>query len=171
MPLENSKNNTLSFFDIHWPIWSIRHHEIISGGLITDDKGTRRLDLEDKKDPFTQRRLIAKEMKDYKLYPLKKAIWNFKDLILSGSNKFIDYEGRLFNYKKTKFYPLIYRKVIWRKYTSNSTIFGLEDINSPFEIKGKLNLRAIYAGVLKVGRGYLLYEMTNEKLKDTRRKL
>lgn len=164
-------NDIIKLFDIHWPVWAIRSHELISGGLITDAKGIRRLDLADKAEPFPQRRLMAKEMKDYKLYPLKKAIWNFKDLILSGSNKFIDYEGRLFNYKKTTFYPLIYRKVIWRKYTENSTIFGLEDINSPFEIKGKLNLRAIYAGVLKVRRGYLLYEMTNEKLKDSRRKL
>lgn len=171
MPLENSKNNTLSFFDIHWPVWTLRPYELISGGLITDNRGTKRLDLEDKTLPFPQRRLIAEEMEDYKLYPLKKAIWNFKDLLLSGSNSFIDYEGNIYKYQKSKYYPLIYRKVIWRKYTENTTIFGLDKVNTPFEIKGKLNLRAIYAGVLKVGRGYLLYEMTNEKLKDTRRML
>lgn len=169
--MENSKNNILNFFDIHWPVWTIRQHEIISGGLITDARGTRRLDLEDKSIPFTKRRLIAKEMRDYKLYPLRRPFWDFKSLLASGFTKFIDYKGNIFNYKKEKYYPLIYRKIIWRKYTEDSTIFGLKDINTPFEIKGKLNLEAFYAGVLKVGRGYLLYEMTNEKLKNTRRKL
>jgi|APSaa5957512535_1039671.scaffolds.fasta_scaffold15351_4 hypothetical protein len=169
MPSESLKSNTLSLFDIHWPVWPLRTHESISKGLITDSRGTRRLDLEDKSLPFTKRRLIAKELEDYKLYPLKKNIWTFKDLILSGSRDFIAYDGIIFKYKKSNYYPLIYREVIWRKYTSNSTIFGVKDVSSPFEVKGKLNLEAVYAGVLKVGRGYLLYEMTNTRLKDTRR--
>lgn len=169
--MENSTNNILSFFDIHWPVWIIRPHDIISGGLITDDKGTRILDLPDKSIPFAQRRLIARGNEDYRLYPLRTAIWNFKDLLKSGCNKFIDYEGKIFTYKKKRFYPLVYRAIIWRKYTDNTTIFGLKNINSPFEVKGRLNIEALYAGVLKVNRGYLLYELTNEKLPDSKRKL
>ena len=102
---------------------------------------------------------------------MKKPIWSLKDLVKSGLLTFVDYEGKINNYKKQKFYPLVYRKILSRKYTENTTIFKIEDINSVFEVKGKLNLKAEYAGLLRIDRGYLLYEVTNEKLKDSKRKI
>ena len=171
MPLESSTSNIQSFSDIHWPVWTIRPHEYISEGLIKDSSGIRRLDLEDKSWPFPVRRLKAKTFKDYKVYPLKKAIWNFKDLLQSSSLCFIDYSGKVYYYKKTTFVPLVYRKIISRKYTNTTTVFRVEGINSAFEVRGKLNLEATHAGLLVIDRGYLLYEVTNQKLKDSKRKL
>lgn len=171
MPSANSTNNTQSFSNIHWPVWTIRSHEYISKGLIKDGAGIRRLDLEDKTWEFPVRRLKAKTMKDYKVYPLKKAVWNFKDLLQSGSLCFVDYSGKIYYYEKKTFYPLVYRKILSRKYTDTATIFKVEGINSAFEVKGKLNLEAGYAGLLVIDRGYLLYEVTNQKLKDSKRKI
>ena len=171
MPSVSSTNNIQSFSNIHWPVWGIRHHEYISKGLIKDKVGIRRLDLEDKHNTFPFRRIQAQRLNDYKLYPLKKPIWSLKDLVKSGLLTFVDYKGNIYNYKKQKFYPLVYRKILSRKYTENTTIFKIENINSVFEVKGKLNLKAEYAGLLRIDRGYLLYEVTNEKLKDSKRKI
>jgi hypothetical protein len=171
MPSVNLTSNILSFSNIHWPVWSIRAHESIAGGLVTDAKGVRRLDLLDKSEPFPMRRIKAKHLKDYKLYPLRKPIWNVRDLVTSGSLTFIDYDGKVFNYKKTTFYPLVYKKIISKKYTENSTVFKVEDIHTVFEVKGKLNLEGEYAGILIVNKGYLFYELSKTKKKDTKRKV
>jgi len=65
----------------------------------------------------------------------------------------------------------VYKKILERKYSTNTTIFKLKDINPLFEVRGLLNAEATYAGILEIGRGYLLYEVTNTKLKNTRRKI
>ena len=78
---------------------------------------------------------------------------------------------KIYKYKKTTFYPLVYKEIVEKWYTDNSTIFKIRGINSPFEVRGKLNLEAKYAGVLRIDKGYLLYEVTNTKLKDSRRKI
>ena len=171
MPSGSSTNNTRNFSDIHWPVWGIRSHEHIGQGLITDRHGIRRLDSEDKSMPFPLRRLAIASMKDYKVYPLRKALWNFKDLLKSGSLCFIDYSGKVYYYEKKTFYPLVYRKIRDRRYTNTTTIFTVEDVNSVFEVKGKLNHEALYAGILVIDKGYLLYEVANEKLKDSKRKI
>ena len=171
MPSASLKNNTPNFSNIHWPVWIIRPHDSIAGGLITDKRGIRRIDLLGDDSEFTVRRLKAKNLKDYPLYPLTKAIWSLKDLLSSGHLCFIDYEGKIYKYKKTTFYPLVYKEILERWYTDNSTVFLLKGVNSPFEVRGRLNLHAKYAGVLKIDKGYLLYEVTNIKLKDTRRKI
>lgn len=171
MPSENSISNTQSFSSIHWPVWGIRTHEHIGEGLVTDRYGIRRIDFKDKSIPFPKRRLLIKELKDYKVYPLRKAIWSFKDLLASKMLHFIDFEGRIYHYKKKVFHPLIYRKIESKKYTDTTTIFKVKGVPSFFEVAGKLNLEAIYAGVLYIDRGYMLYEVTNQKLKDTKRKI
>lgn len=117
------------------------------------------------------RRLAIKAMKDYKVYPLRKAIWSFKDLLASKQLHFIDYRGKIYNYTKSVFHPLVYRKILSRKYTNTTTIFKVKGIPSFFEISGKLNLQAEYAGIISIDRGYLLYEVTKDKLKDTKKKI
>ena len=173
MPSESLKNNTPNFSDIHWPVWIIRPHDSISGGLITDKRGIRRLDLKENNTnaDFPVRRIQAKSLTDYPVYPLKKPIWSLKDLLSSGHLCFVDYEGKIYKYKKTTFYPLVYKEITKRWYTDSSTVFKVKGINSPFEVRGKLNLKAKYAGILSIDKGYLLYEVTNTKLKDSRRKI
>jgi hypothetical protein len=169
--LENSINSIQSFYKIHWPVWKIRQHYSINGGLVTDSSGKRILDLLDKTLPFPIRRLKLTEQKEYSVYPLRKPIWSLKDLLVEKILCFIDYEGNIYHHKKTTYYPLIYKKILERKYSTNTTIFKLKDINPIFEIRGLLNAEATYAGILEIGRGYLLYEVTNTKLKDTKRKI
>lgn len=171
MPSENLKSNIPNFSNIHWPVWIIRPHDSIAGGLVTDKRGTRRIDLIGDDAEFTLRRLHAKNLKDYPLYPLGKIIWSFKDLLASGHLCFIDTKGKIYKYKKTTFYPLQYKEILDRRLTGSSTVFTLKGVHHPFEVRGKLNLHAKYAGVLKIDKGYLLYEVTNQKLKDSRRKI
>jgi len=171
MLLENLTNNIQSFSKIHWPVWKIRQHYSISGGLVTDKSGIRILDLSDKTLPFPIRRLKLEKQKEYSIYPLRKPVWSLKDLLLEKILYFIDYEGHIYHHKKTTYYPLVYKKILERKYSTNTTIFKLKDINPLFEVRGLLNAEATYAGILEIGRGYLLYEVTNTKLKNTRRKI
>jgi len=63
MPSVSLTSNILNFSNIHWPVWSIRAHNSIAGGLVTDAKGVRRLDLVDKSEPFPIRRIKAKKFK------------------------------------------------------------------------------------------------------------
>ena len=141
MPSESLKNNTPNFSSIHWPVWIIRPHESISGGLITDKRGIRRLDL--KENPtnaeFPVRRLQAKGLTDYPVYPLKKAIWSLKDLLSSGHLCFIDFEGKIYKYKKNdKERKLIAKKgkMKYLKYF-NSTLVAEFIINKTYDIKKK----------------------------------
>jgi len=117
------------------------------------------------------RRIAIKSLKDYKVYPLRRAIWSFKDLLASKMLHFIDFEGRVYNYNKSTYHPLVYKKIISKKYTDTTTIFKVKDVNAFFEVAGILNYEAEYVGLLKIDRGYLLYEVTNTKLKDSKRKI
>lgn len=167
--MENLKNSTLSLPKVSWPIFVIRDHEWISKGKIKDKYGVRVLDNINATGNLGQRRLTIKPQD---LYPLKKAIYNLKDMLkISRRNKtFIDSEGKVFRLQKKKYYPLLYKKIIKQFLVENvGTVFYLAGINTPFEVKGILNSDIKYVGVLKIGKGYLLYEFSKERKKKSRK--
>jgi len=168
--LENSKNSTLNLSNISWPIFIIRKHEWISEGKIKDNYGIRQLDDLSAEGNLGQRRLRILENK----YPLKKALYNIKDLITTKSTErtFIDSKGKIFTLTKKKYYPLLYRKIVRKDLIEDvGTIFYLAGINNPFETRGELNPEVKYVGVLKIFKGYLLYEFSKEWKKNSRRLL
>lgn len=109
------------------------------------------------------------------LYKLKVAIFFISDFIklASKSSWFIDSNGQVFSYTKTLRVPLLFKKIA--KLVSTSTgglIVEVEGISSRF--KTLLPLRSYtevpkYAGILKIDKGYLLYGLYKDRLKDSNR--
>lgn len=108
------------------------------------------------------------------LYPLNVCINNIKGLIQLnvGTQKYIDYNGNIFEYTKKKYYKLIYRPITkYRKVDGVGVVIYVREIITPFTIPYETDLLDKFAGILKLNTGYMLYEITNERKKDTRRKV
>ncbi len=134
--------------------------------LIIDDKNIEGATL-------ARRRLLLKS-KEIKLYTLSKAIFFIADLIklTIGTSYYIDSTGKIFEYKKTTTVPLIFKKIkkVIPIKTGGATI-EVEGIASRYKTLFLPNLECKYAGLLKIGKGYILYGLYETKLPDTRRKI
>lgn len=119
------------------------------------------------------RRRLALRAKGYPLYPLKKAAFFLQDFLkLAGKGYyFIDSAGKLFNYKKTKSCPLVFRKVT-RVIPSESsgTIIEVEGMPQRFKVMGHYDYPyGMWAGLLKYRGAWLFYGIYHEQYRDTRR--
>lgn len=120
-----------------------------------------------------RRRLIINENKQ-KLYKLHNAIYFLGDLIkiTKSSHWYIDNNGTIFEYKKSKVVPLIFRdisQVIPIK--TGGAILEIKDIPQRFKCM-YMPVDVKYAGLLKISNlEYILYGLYKEKHKDTRRKI
>lgn len=115
-------------------------------------------------------RRIRSPFKDF--LPLKNAITDPIGLFKNSRGSYIDIAGKLFIYEKTKIAGLKYYKIrkVQRKDTC-STLW-LEGINFSFTIPRPPNPEYEWAGVLHLdGKPWMLYEYSERKCKDTRRKI
>lgn len=119
------------------------------------------------------RRLKLKE-RGLKLHALKLAVFFISDFIklAKGTTWFIDSIGKVFNYRKTKLVPLIFKKV--------TKVIPMKHGGSIVEVEGSPvryktlflpRIECRYAGLLKLGNSYILYGLYENKLKDTKRKI
>lgn len=107
-----------------------------------------------------------------KLYKLKTAIFFISDLLKlsKGSTWFIDSNGSIFEYRKSKKVPLIYKKITKLiPMPSGGIIVEVEGL--PYRFKSLLRpvVEQKWAGLLKVNHGYLLYGLYSKPLKNTYR--
>ena len=120
--------------------------------LIIDDKNID-------KPTLGERRLeLFKE--NIKLKPLGTAVFFIGDLIKLATKRtwFIDNEGKLFQYKKTKSVPLIFRKITLQiDIPSGGAVLEVEGIPSRFKTLYTPRLEEKYAGILVDGFKYILY--------------
>lgn len=134
--------------------------------LVIDDKNM-------KGSTLARRRLLLKS-KEIKLYTLSKAIFFIADLIklTVGTSYYIDSTGKIFEYKKTTTVPLIFKKIkkVIPIKTGGATI-EIEGISTRYKTLFLPRLECKYAGLLKVGMGYILYGLYENKLPDTKRKI
>lgn len=167
--------------DIKWPIYAlsgdissefnvdyIEHNGKIS---ILDNKnlsgntlGSRRLKL-DTKD----------------LYIFKKTLFMFSELIeytrnkLISDRKFIDSNGIIFNYTKSEYKKLIWRKIISKESFSTYKIIKVSGITNSFEIPNnywnKVRHEDVWLGLLDFNKYYVVYDISEEWRKDTQRKV
>lgn len=172
--------------DIHYPVFRLGVNKPeVSGGLIqyveqTLDEATGYSDyvyriVDDKTQPgdtLAKRRLHMLKI-GYKLKKIQRAVFFLADLIklATASTWFIDARGVLFNYKKTKSYPLYFKKItkiIPMK--TGGCIVEVEGISNRFKsmyppIEGQM-----YAGILKFeNTSDILYGFYNEQHDKTRR--
>ena len=132
--------------------------------LIIDDKNIDESSL--------ARRRLKLQTQGVKLYNLKFAIFFIQDLIklTKGATWYIDSTGKIFEYKKSRVVPLIFRKIkniIPIK--TGGAIVEVEGIMSRFKMLHLPKLEYKYAGLLKVDNGYILYGVYNRQLNDTKR--
>lgn len=105
-----------------------------------------------------------------KLFKLTKPIFRFEDLLHSKlTTKYIDSNGKIFNYKKSVYHPLTYHKI--EKFVENPHGYSVSvrGMHCRFFLTKEPELEWKYAGILRIGRGFLLYEFSSVRKPDSRR--
>lgn len=105
------------------------------------------------------------------LYKLKGTIFNVPQLLNSKYNVFIDTNGMVFKYVKHSFVPLKYHKVKSLIKKENGCIVSIKDTTLMLNIPYRDALNIKYVGILHSQLGDILYEFTDERKKDTRKKI
>lgn len=123
--------------------------------------------LDDKNLPqpsLATRRLILRD-RGVPLHKLSKAIFFLGDLIKIADAKtwFIDSNGKVFNYRKTKRVPLLFKKIAnITPLKGGGAIIEVEGIGTRFKTLLAPTRQEKYAGLLKVGIAYILYGLYKE---------
>jgi len=106
------------------------------------------------------------------LYKLNKKIDNLTGILKSNTNIFIDTKGSIFLYDKTYFSKLKYYRIKRIDKKETACLLWLAGIKTPFIIPRPPEPGILYAGVLHFhGLPWVLYEYSETKKKDTRRKV
>ena len=156
---------------VEFPVYKIgsSNWELADGLLFLEGKI-----LDDKNMPGETlgiRRLQTPYPKD-SLYKLYSAIYSFQGIVKQKSSTFVDSKGFPFIYEKTTFCDLKYYKIKKVERKDVASILWLEGVNFPFAIPRPPEEGMLWAGVLHFkGLPWVLYEYSEEKLKDTRRKV
>lgn len=106
------------------------------------------------------------------LVPLSKCIDSIIGVIKQSSKYYIDTKGTPFAYVKTKFCKVKYHKIRRIDLKDVASVLWLEGINSPFTIPRPPPTECKWAGVLYLDASpWLLFDYSDEKLEDARRKI
>lgn len=113
------------------------------------------------------------KIENTKLYKPKKTCYSVAQLLKCKSNIFIDNIGTVFKYKKTKYVPLKYHKILSIHYREKFGDYFLlvKDIFFPIVVNYREANTYSYAGILHTPTGYILYELSEDKKPDTKRKI
>ena len=105
------------------------------------------------------------------LYPLKKQL-DYRGILKSSTKTFIDTNGKLFHYEKTKFPKLKYHKIKKLTLKEKASTLYLYGVNFPFIIPRPPDSSINYAGVLYLDNlPWILYNYSEEAQKDSRKKV
>jgi len=106
------------------------------------------------------------------LQVLKHMIAYPNGLLKQRTKYFIDNTGRPFIYEKTTMLPLKYLKISKVELKTSATLITVKGYNAPFTVPRPPETGMTWAGVLHLkGLPWMLYEYSETKLKDTRRKV
>ena len=106
------------------------------------------------------------------LYPLKYMLENETDLLHHQGKFYIDNSGLFFTKSKTITTQLKYHKIMRVEKKTTASQLWIKDCPFPFTLKRPLPETASWAGVLyKNGVPWILYDLSEEKKKDTWRKI
>ena len=106
-----------------------------------------------------------------RLLRLPKAYFFLGDIIKDGNSNFIDSNGLLFTYVKTRTVPLLFKRIVKRFPVGLGTIIELEGIPTRFKTLYSVQPNEYWAGVLKIGSSYVLYGVYTEPFKTKSRKI
>lgn len=109
-----------------------------------------------------------------KMKKLGRAVFFLGDLVklANSTTWFIDNAGNVFQYKKKTNVLLTYKKIKQIiPIKSGGAILEVEGIPNRFKCLFAPSKSVQYAGVLKYGLSYILYDVSEDKFNDTRRKI
>lgn len=106
------------------------------------------------------------------LMPIRGSLENLTGIIKQTSKTFIDTKGIPFIYEKTRSCPLKYYRIKRVERKETASVLWLKGVKFPFKVPRPPTSELQWAGLLHLGdRPWLLYEYSEEKLSDTRRKV
>jgi hypothetical protein len=141
--------------------------ELIDGLLLIDNQV-----VDDKNMPGASLGIRRLQTHFTELVPLKHSIDSLIGILKQTTKYFIDSNGTPFIYQKTMNASLKYYKIRKIERKEVASVLWLKDINFPFTIPRPPPAEKTWAGVLHIGGlPWLLYEYSEERLKDTRRKV
>ena len=171
--------------EISFPVYKLGNtkpiqHETIAFYLFVDDSDNSRapqdvyLIVDDKAvhGENLARRRLQLQAQGVRLYKLTRAIFFIADMLkLSvGATWFIDSLGKIFEYKKTKKVPLVYKRI--KKViplSAGGAVLEVEGIAHRFKTLYMPRLEERYVGLLKINNGYLLYGLYDKLYTATTR--
>lgn len=174
--------SNLSLSEITFPVFRLGEVEpIVENGAtfylsLSEDGDERTYHLrliDDKKikGKSLATRRIALITNGRKVQRISRAFFFIGDFLKASKSTtwFIDYKGILFNYKKSKYVPLTYKKIDKTiRLPSGGAI--IEVAGTRYKVLFAPKVDELYVGLLIIGTGQsLLYGVYKEKHKDSRR--
>jgi len=105
-------------------------------------------------------------------YVLKRAIMSHNGILKQSNPYFIDSKGIPFAYQKTLMCKLKYMKITDVVLKDTASIIRVKGVKTPFTVPRPPAAGMEWAGILHLhGLPWMLYEYSETKLKDTRRKV
>lgn len=173
--------------NIKYPIYPLRQYDSIERTqgrvFIHTYYSTYIIDDTNIEGSFSLRRLLLsakiskRKANSYEytpIYKLKLMINDEPQLFanMSKYKSYIDSTGKIFNLAPTTFYKVTYHKVLRVAIVEGKhALVFVEGVNTPFKIKRTPKPGTIYAGILQLPDRKILYELSRELKKDTRRKI
>ena len=106
------------------------------------------------------------------LYPLKYMLEAMPNLMRHRGYNYIDNEGNLFSYTKSKFFQMKYHKILAVDKKDSASLLWLEDINFPIEVPRPPAIEYRWAAIIyRNNLPWFFYEYSTEQKKDTKRKI
>jgi len=106
------------------------------------------------------------------LYVLKRMLMSHNGLLKQSTKYFIDNKGMPFIYEKTKFAKLKYLKIKEVQLKDTAALVKVKGYNAPFTVPRPPTTGYDWAGVLHLnGFPWMVYEFSETKLKDSRKKV
>lgn len=110
---------------------------------------------------------------EVKLYKIKYAIFFIADLIkmAKASVWFIDSAGKVFQYKKSRFVPLVFKRITNTIRDVSCYLIEVEGSPTRYKVLYPPTPEQKYAGLLALGRGLIIYGFYEELHSTTYRKI
>ena len=162
LTFKDSKNISFPVYTLPSSDWELADGLLFLEGKILDDKnmpgetlGIRRIQTPHKN-----------------LFRLNKQLSNICGILKQSTSCFIDSKGRAFIYMKSTMCKLKYYKIREVVKRDTMSLLWVEGVNFPFTIPRPPEQGMLWAGILHFhGLPWILYEYSETKLKDTRRKV
>lgn len=106
------------------------------------------------------------------MYPINRALTSHNGILKQTTKYFIDNNGVPFLYEKTKMLPLKYLHIEKVTNKGSASLLTIKGQRTPFTVPRPPSDGYDWAGILHLsGLPWMLYEYSETKLKDTKRKV